>query len=183
VAWVQGDLTRSEENRATSDLPIPENSRIDFDGFLAMDVRFNPATYYQLYARVSGYYDSDYEDFSLVGAQAAALKRVIDFSQRNEIPLVFINTPLTDEYLDAYRTNAETAFLQFMLQLSATESGFIFRDLGQIWPQRYDYFSDPSHLNRYGAYQVSNRIAQDPMIPWPQAEIEDVNDAEVSANP
>jgi hypothetical protein len=88
------------------------------------------------------------------------------------IPLVFINTPLTDEYLDSYRTNAETAFLQFMLQLSATESGFIFRDLGQIWPQRYDYFSDPSHLNRYGAYQVSNRIAQDPMIPWPQAEIE-----------
>ena len=180
VAWVQGDLASSEENRATSDLPIPENSRIDFDGFLAMDVRFNPATYYQLYARVLGYYDSDYEDFSLVGAQAAALKRVIDFSQRNEIPLVFINTPLTDEYLDSYRTNAETAFLQFMLQLSATESGFIFRDLGQIWPQRYDYFSDPSHLNRYGAYQVSNRIAQDPMIPWPQAEIDE---AEVSANP
>jgi hypothetical protein len=30
-----------------------------------------------------------------------------------------------------------------------------------------DYFSDPSHLNRYGAYTVSNQLAQDPMIPWP----------------
>ena len=53
-----------------------------------------------------------------------------------------------------------------MLQLAAQEPGLLYRDLGQLWPKRYDYFSDPSHLNRFGAYQLSNRIAQDPMIPW-----------------
>jgi hypothetical protein len=181
VALIGGeDGEGGDRPLSTSDLPIPENSRIDFDGFLAMDVRFNPATYYQLYARVSGYYDSDYEDFALVGIQTAALNRLIDFTQAQDIPLVFVNTPLTDEYLDAYRSDAEEAFVQYMLQLSATESDFIFRDLGQIWPQRYDYFSDPSHLNRYGAYQVSNRIAQDPMIPWPKAQTESV---EAAANP
>jgi hypothetical protein len=60
-------------------------------------------------------------------------------------------------------------FSCLMLRYSATESDFIFRDLGQVWTNRYDYFSDPSHLNRYGAYQVSLRLAQDPMIPWPRA--------------
>ncbi|MEM6437613.1 MAG: hypothetical protein AAF773_27725, partial [Cyanobacteria bacterium P01_D01_bin.115] len=79
------------------------------------------------------------------------------------------NTPLTDEYLDGYRTDAEADFQQMMLEYSATSPDFIFRDLGNLWTSRYDYFSDPSHLNRYGAYQVSLRIAQDPMIAWPRA--------------
>ncbi|WP_008319065.1 hypothetical protein [Leptolyngbya sp. PCC 6406] len=169
ITALSAEESSVESSLSNADMPLPENSRIDFDGFLSMDMRFNPATYYQLYARVSGSYDSDYEQFSLVGPQAAALKRLVQFGQEQDIPIVFVNTPLTDEYLDAYRREAENDFLEFMLQLSATEAEFIFRDLGQIWPQRYDYFSDPSHLNRYGAYQVSNRIAQDPMIPWPRA--------------
>jgi hypothetical protein len=164
------DLDNPQPN--TSDRPLSDNSRIDFDGFLAMDVRFNPATYYQLYARVAGDYDSDYRDFELEGDQVLALRRLVQFSQARDIPLIFVNTPLTDEYLDSYRMTAETDFLKFMVEFSANDPDFIFRDLGQIWPQRYDYFSDPSHLNRYGAYQVSNRIAQDPMIPWPHQRLD-----------
>ena len=53
-----------------------------------------------------------------------------------------------------------------MLHLTNQEPGLLFRDLGQLWPKRHDYFSDPSHLNRFGAYQLSNRLAQDPIIPW-----------------
>jgi hypothetical protein len=150
------------------DAPMPEGSAIDFDGFLPLAVRFNPATYYQTYARVSGTYDGDYEDFRLDGAQTEAFQSLLSFTQANNIPIVFVNTPLTDEYLDDYREDAEAEFLRYMFVLSTAESGFIFRDLGQVWPQRYDYFSDPSHLNRYGAYQVSNRLAQDPLIAWPQ---------------
>ncbi|RZM82764.1 TonB-dependent receptor [Leptolyngbya iicbica] len=153
----------------TSDLAIPEGSQIDFDGFLALDVRFNPATYFQLYARVAGAYDSDYEDFALEGKQTAAFEQLLDYTQQRNIPVIFVNTPLTDEYLDGYRSDAEEDFQRLMLRYSATEEDFIFRDLGQVWTNRYDYFSDPSHLNRYGAYQVSLRLAQDPMIPWPRA--------------
>ncbi|WP_204140024.1 hypothetical protein [Halomicronema sp. CCY15110] len=153
----------------TSDLAIPEGSQIDFDGFLALDVRFNPATYFQLYARVAGAYDSDYEDFALQGQQTAAFEQLLDYTQQRDIPVIFVNTPLTDEYLDGYRSDVEADFQRLMLRYSATESDFIFRDLGQVWTNRYDYFSDPSHLNRYGAYQVSLRLAQDPMIPWPRA--------------
>ena len=140
----------------------------DFDGFLSLSVRFNPATYYQLHAKVSGDYDGDYEDFKLQGWQTTAFERLLQFTQSKQIPIVFINTPLTDKYLDPYRLEAEQIFQQFMLHLSATETGFVFRDLAQVWPERYDFFSDPSHLNRYGAYQVSNRLVQDPMIPWPK---------------
>ncbi|ASC69423.1 hypothetical protein XM38_003500 [Halomicronema hongdechloris C2206] len=150
------------------DAPLPEGSHIDFDGFLPLSVQFNPATYYQKHARVSGYYDSDYRSFRLEGRQAEAFQRLLQFTQSQDIPLVFVNTPLTDEYLDPYRLDAETQFLQYMVRLSGQEEGFIFRDLAQIWPEEYDYFSDPSHLNRYGAYQVSTRLAQDPMIPWPE---------------
>jgi hypothetical protein len=151
------------------DAPMPAGSVIDFDGFLALSVRFNPATYYQDYARVAGRYDGDYYDFQLEGEQSAALAALLEFTQSHEIPMVFVNTPLTDEYLDDYRRDAETQFLKSMLRHSTTTSGFIFRDLGQVWPDRYDYFSDPSHLNRYGAYQVSNQLAQDPMIAWPRS--------------
>ncbi|MGF1458176.1 MAG: hypothetical protein ACFBSG_04045 [Leptolyngbyaceae cyanobacterium] len=153
----------------TSDMPIPEGSRIDFDGFLSLDVRFNPATYYQLYARVPGAYDSDYDEFGLAGEQTQAFEQLLTYTQQQDIPIIFVNTPLTDEYLDGYRTDAEADFQKLMLQYSATEEDFIFRDLGQVWTSRYDYFSDPSHLNRYGAYQVSLRLAQDPMIAWPRA--------------
>jgi hypothetical protein len=150
------------------DAPMPEGSVIDFNGFLALSVRFNPATYYQDYARVSGLYDGDYNNFRLDGQQAEAFAALLDFTQQQNIPVVFVNTPLTDEYLDDYRTEAEQKFRQYMLEQSTTQPGFIFRDLGELWTQRYDYFSDPSHLNRYGAYQVSNQLAQDPMIAWPK---------------
>jgi len=50
----------------------------------------------------------------------------------------------------------------------AREKGLIFRDLSRLkLLTKPDFFSDPSHLNRYGAYKVSNHLAQDPMIPWP----------------
>jgi hypothetical protein len=151
------------------DAPMPEGSIIDFNGFLALSVRFNPATYYQDFARVSGLYDGDYNDFRLDGQQAEAFVSLLDFTQQQNIPIVFVNTPLTDEYMDDYRQDSEAQFSKYMLQQSTSQAGFIFRDLGQLWPQRYDYFSDPSHLNRYGAYQVSNQLAQDPMIAWPKS--------------
>lgn len=157
--------TASPDELATS---TTETDLIDFDGFLSLSVRFNPATYYQNHARVPGAYDSDYQSFQLEGVQAIALQNLVDFTQAQQLPLVFINTPLTDEYLDPARKSAEQDFQRYMIELASKESGFFYRDLGQLWPGRYDYFSDPSHLNRYGAYQVSNRLAQDPMIPWPQ---------------
>ncbi|NER81176.1 MAG: DUF1574 domain-containing protein, partial [Leptolyngbya sp. SIO1D8] len=169
VAPIAASVSDGQAAQNTSDMPIPEGSRMDFDGFLALDVRFNPATYYQLYARVSGAYDSDYDDFELEGVQYTAFQNLLRYTQGKNIPVVFVNTPLTDEYLDVYRMAAEEDFLRMMLRHSATEDLFIFRDLGQLWSDRYDYFSDPSHLNRYGAYQVSDRLAQDPMIPWPPA--------------
>ncbi|MEB3289110.1 MAG: hypothetical protein VKI82_04285 [Leptolyngbya sp.] len=162
---VGGETDRAEE---PLDAPMPAGSTIDRDGFLPLSVRFNPATYYQTYARVAGLYDGDYDDFRLDGVQIEALDALLDFTQDKGIPVVFINTPLSDEYLDDYRQAAEEEFLRYMVMLSTTQPGFLFRDLGQAWPQQYDYFSDPSHLNRYGAYQVSQRLAQDPLIGWPR---------------
>lgn len=147
-------------------LPQDGQAMVDFDGFLPLPLQFNPATYYQQFARVSGDYDRDYESFQLEGKQAQALESILQFSQRHSIPIVFVNLPLTDEYLDPIRSAYEQEFKQYMLDISLQNRGFIFRDLGPIWTANYDYFSDPSHLNRYGAYAVSARLAQDPMIPW-----------------
>ena len=146
-----------------------ETSLIDFDGFLALSTRFNPATYYQDHARVPGAYDGDYEAFQLAGKQTDALDNLLSFASEKQLPIVFINTPLTDEYLDSHRAKAEDDFQHYMLKSAERSTMLTFRDLAQLWPRRYDYFSDPSHLNRYGAYQVSRRLAQDPMIPWPTA--------------
>ncbi len=164
--FADSDSTRAGDT--PTGLPT-ETSLIDFDGFLALSTRFNPATYYQDHARVAGAYDGDYEAFQLAGKQTDALDNLLTFAREKQLPIVFINTPLTDEYLDSHRAKAEDDFQHYMLKSAERSNLLTFRDLGQLWPQRYDYFSDPSHLNRYGAYQVSHRLAQDPMIPWPTA--------------
>ena len=138
---------------------------VDFDGFLPLSTRFNPTEYYQKHPKVSGTYDSDYQSFQLLGVQNAALQSVLDFSQQQEIMIVFVNMPLSIEYLDPVRTKYEQQFQQYMLGFAA-HPNFVYRDLSQSWPKAYDFFSDPSHLNRYGAYEVSKKLANDPMIPW-----------------
>ena len=143
-----------------------ETDLIDANGFLPLAIQFNPATYYLDHPRVAGAYDGDYKAFQMEGPQVDALRQMLTHTQSQGVTVTFINTPLTKEYLDPARLDVESRFQRYMLQLAAQEPGLLYRDLGQLWPKRYDYFSDPSHLNRFGAYQLSNRLAQDPMIPW-----------------
>jgi len=149
-------------------LSLSEQGRemVDFDGFLPISLRFNPATYYQKYARVAGRYDGDYLNFRLVGVQTEALRTLAKAMQARQVPVVFVNLPLTDEYLDSDRQTYEQQFREFLVKETTAQPGLMFRDLSEVWVDGYDYFSDPSHLNRYGAYEVARRLAQDPMIPW-----------------
>jgi hypothetical protein len=139
---------------------------IDIAGFLPLSVRFNPASYYKQHPRVPGDYDNDYESFQLGGKQDIALGSLLQYAKSQNIGIVFINLPLTKDYLDPVRTEYEQQFQRYMRSWSL-QKGLLFRDLSELLLTKHDYFSDPSHLNRYGAYQVSNQLAQDPMIPWP----------------
>ncbi|MEM9925885.1 MAG: DUF1574 domain-containing protein [Cyanobacteria bacterium P01_D01_bin.50] len=141
------------------------NYAVDFDGFLPLSIRFNPKTYYKKHSIVEGNYDRDYQNFDLVGEQNAALQAVLNYTESRNINVVFVNMPLTAEYLDNFRQKYEQEFEKYMLNL-ASRPNFVYRDLSQIWLKANDYFSDPSHLNRYGAYEVSKKLAKDPMIPW-----------------
>ncbi|MTJ14005.1 DUF1574 domain-containing protein [Anabaena sp. UHCC 0187] len=138
---------------------------VDFDGFLPLSIRFNPTTYYQKHPKVSGDYDNDYKSFQLAGKQDQAFQSVLEFTKNNNISLVFVNMPLTSDYLDPVRTKYEQQFQQYLLSFTGNPH-FIYRDLSQLWPKANDYFSDPSHLNRYGAYEVSKKLAVDPVITW-----------------
>ncbi|MEW6497994.1 MAG: DUF1574 family protein, partial [Cyanobacteriota bacterium] len=149
----------------------PEES-IDFDGFLPLSVRFNPVTYYKNHPRVIGDYDGDYESFQLSGEQDTALEALLQFTQAHDVGVVFVNLPLTKDYLDPTRSEYEEKFQQYM-RSAAMNKGLIFRDLSQLLLTKPDFFSDPSHLNRYGAYKVSNHLARDPMISWPTQETQD----------
>ena len=140
---------------------------IDSNGFMPISGRYNPNTYYRERAYVSGQYDRDYENFNLGGKQATAFNSVVAFTKARKIPLIFVNLPLTDDYLDGTRLWAEQQFRQRMQQLSR-QKGFMFRDLSQRWPGRNDYFFDPSHLNQFGAIAVSRLLATDPSIVWPR---------------
>jgi len=148
-----------------ADAPQGEG-QVDEQGFVALSTRFSPATYYQKYARVSGDYDRDYENFQTDGDQQTALASVLDYSQAQGIPVVFVNLPLTREYLDPIRWDYEQEFQSDLYQLQA-EGKLLLRNLVDLWPDALDYFSDPSHLNRYGAESVSLYLAEDPLIPWP----------------
>jgi hypothetical protein len=155
-------------SKQTSATLISLNTTIDANGFLSAPNRYNPYTYYQQRPYVSGRYDGDYRAFNLAGEQARALSSVIGFVKTQNIPLVFVNLPLTDDYLDSYRWWAEQEFKNNMQRLSK-EYGFIFIDLSEAALTRYEYFVDPSHLNRYGAQVVAQKLAGQSAIPWPRS--------------
>jgi len=146
---------------------------IDANGFLPLDSRFDPETYYQKMPRVAGRYDSDYQPFSMGGQQAVALNSIKAFAQQQKIPLVFVNLPLTQDYLDSVRWRREQQFQQFMQR--QVGQGFVFIDLESQWPTQNQYFTDPSHLNRYGAAAVSNLLAANRQIPWTEPRREHIS--------
>jgi hypothetical protein len=157
------DATAAEaEDQLTENIPALQSN-----GFLPMSVKFEPQTYYQKHSKVSGYYDGDYQGFSLEGKQTTALNTLLDYVQSRGINVAFVNMPLTQDYLDEVRRNYEQVFRQQMQQLEA-QTHLTFIDLGWAWQNQYDYFSDPSHLNQYGAAAVSQRLAQESKIPWPR---------------
>lgn len=136
----------------------------DAAGFQSIPTQFNPDTYFQQFPKVPGEYDADYRNFTLKGNQATALKELLKFTQANQIPVIFINLPLTQIYLDWTRMQYEQQFRSQMREL-ANAKQLIFYDFSQRWPMRYGYFVDPSHLNRYGAAAVSVQLSQDLTIP------------------
>ncbi|MDJ0693451.1 DUF1574 domain-containing protein [Mastigocoleus sp. MO_188.B34] len=160
---VISNFSKKSGNSPEQDITIPA---VDFDGFLALSVRFKPETYYQNHPKVTGSHDRDYSNFQLIGEQDIALQRMLKYTALRKVSVVFINMPLTSDYLDPIRSKYEEYFQTYILNISKANNNFIFRDLTELWPEKNDYFSDPSHLNRYGAYKVSKKLAVDPMIPW-----------------
>ncbi|MBD2608214.1 DUF1574 family protein [Scytonema hofmannii FACHB-248] len=155
----------TSDSQTTANLEEDPQQAVDFDGFLPLSIRFNPRNYYQKHPKVSGNYDNDYKSFQIVGEQDAAFQAVLEFTQAKKISLVFVNMPLTKDYLDPVRIKYEQEFQQYMTSQVANSS-LIYRDLTKLFPQTSKNFSDPSHLNRFGAYEVSKKLANDPMIPW-----------------
>ena len=125
---------------------------IDSNGFMPISDRYNPNTYYRQRAYVSGQYDRDYENFNLGGKQATAFNSVVAFTKARKIPLIFVNLPLTDDYLDGTRLRAEQQFRQRMDQLSR-QKGFAFRDLSQRWPVATTIFLTPATSTALGRSQ------------------------------
>ena len=75
--------------------------------------------------------------------------------------------PLTEDYLDQVRMAYEQKFRDFMQSISQ-ETGITFIDLSGELLHNYNYFSDPSHLNQYGAVAVSQKLVELDQIPWPR---------------
>lgn len=152
-----------------TNIPIsmpPSGSKTpDTWGFVAVSQQFRPEPYYQNYPKVPGKYDGDYQPFQLQGPQTQALRSVLNFARGRHIPVIVVNLPLSQPYLDATRRQYQAKFRQFMQQ-QAEQYNFIFRDLSQRWVNEYQYFEDPSHLNRYGAAAVAQQLASDRTIGW-----------------
>lgn len=155
------DLTTNIESLAGKD----RRQEINFDGFLPLELQFDPTTYYQNHPKVTGDSDGDYANFQLLGSQDRALDRTIDLLTSRKIPLVFVNMPLSDIYLDKVRRQHETIFKQYMQKLMDSHR-LTFVDMDGVLNKKYDYFSDPSHLNQFGAIEVSRYLSQIKDISW-----------------
>ncbi|MDJ1170894.1 hypothetical protein PMG71_15785 [Roseofilum sp. BLCC_M154] len=155
-------LATIQANRTLSDLtPL---------GFLPVQQVFNPQTYYSQYPRIAGQFDGDYSQFYLQGEQAIALSNLLSYTQRQRVPLVFVNLPLTADYLDPVRLGYEQAFHQELNQWSDHQGlqvvNLVSRELDNL--KNPGYFADPSHINQRGAIAVAHYLAKHANIPWPK---------------
>ncbi|HEY9628412.1 MAG TPA: hypothetical protein V6C84_14015 [Coleofasciculaceae cyanobacterium] len=156
-------------------------SDLDAYGFQKISAVYNPETYYQRYPWVPGAYDADYIRFNLNGDQQKATVAVAELAKSQNVPLVFVNLPLTADYLDATRLNYEQQFRQSMQRL-AGQAQFIFCDLSQQRDlMQNGYFADPSHINHRGAAAIGAYLATVPSIPWSMFKPEVQADPEPSA--
>jgi hypothetical protein len=136
---------------------------IDAQGFLPVLRRFDQRIYYQSHPRVIGLYDGDYRNFRLQGSQTEALNRIVNFTKQKQIPLIFVNLPMTQDYLDNVRNRSEDQFRNFMNN-QAQVGNLVFIDLGKQWLNQNHYFADPSHLNVYGATAIANQLVSHPAL-------------------
>lgn len=162
TASVNPSLVRA----ALADSTQQISSVLDMYGFQSIVDRFDPASYYQHYPRVPGAFDADYVPFGLGGPQTQATIAVAQYTRTHNIPLVVVNLPLTQNYMDALRLQHEQAFRHHMQQLSEQQQ-FMFLDLVQH-PDliQNQYFADPSHINHTGARAVAAHIITNTTIPW-----------------
>jgi penicillin V acylase-like amidase (Ntn superfamily) len=150
--FLQPEASAALENQAIARLQ-------ETTGFQPLADQFNPESYFQRYPKVQGEYDADYRDFSLNGKQTEAFKHIMAFTKARQIPVVFVNLPLTQIYLDETRTVSEKQFRRYLQQF-ARSNGLSVYDLSQRWLNRNAYFTDPSHLNRYGAAAVAVELGR-----------------------
>jgi hypothetical protein len=158
----QGEKSASPLTLAQEALPI---SAIDSLGFLVVENQFNPTVYYRSFPRVIGRYDEDYRSFRLDGVQTVSFEAVTQFFKAQNIPLVFVNLPLSSDYLDAGRAGYERQFQTF-LQGWANNGAITLVNLVEQWRNQSQYFADPSHINRFGAREVARLLAADTRVPW-----------------
>ncbi|WP_309743580.1 DUF1574 family protein [Chamaesiphon sp. OTE_20_metabat_361] len=173
-SWLQSKIPTADRRQALlSDIAANVDTldgkeqprEINFDGFLPLELTFDPNTYYQKYNKVTGDSDGDYTNFQLLGNQDRALNRTVELLKRQKIPLVFVNMPLSDIYLDKVRRQYEVVFKQYMQTMMESDR-LTFIDLDVMFDRKYDRFSDPSHLNQFGANDVSKYLAQVNEIRW-----------------
>jgi hypothetical protein len=160
------NLNLIHNTQKNNNSPGAENNINQFNGFLPISMKFDAKTYYQKYPKVFGAYDNDYKDFHLEGMQHNALNSILQFTQKQQIHIIFINMPLTTDYLDSFRSKYERKFKRYMLRNARQNPNLTYRDFSRTWTEMDQYFSDPSHLNRYGARELSQRLATDMIIPW-----------------
>ncbi|MCY7366569.1 MAG: DUF1574 family protein [Chamaesiphon sp.] len=157
---VMAQLADGDNSNSSYDPAASINDRdVNADGFLPLKLQFDPSSYYQKYAKITGDSDGDYADFQLQDHQDIALHQTIDLLKSNRISLVFVNLPLSDIYLDKYRRQYEIIFKQYMQKMMDSNQ-LTFIDMDGLLNTRYDHFSDPSHLNQAGAVAVSEYLTQ-----------------------
>lgn len=169
VSLIYPNYSNPSGNPAPADGAKALAEAITLEGFLPMAIKFDPITYYQSHPLVLGAYDNDYQNFDLYGQQHEALLSLVQYLQSHQVQLMFVNQPLTDRYLDPMRLKHEREFRTYLRRVQ-TDQEIAVVDLASDlqWQRDYGLFSDPSHLNQWGAYRVSQQLLRNPNLAWSQ---------------
>jgi hypothetical protein len=99
-------------------------------------------------------------DYRIEGPSDWAMKRMVALSKQRGFDLIFVNAPVTDEFMGIFENGEYVAYMDYMERFSR-ESGIEFYDLNadEVGLTRHD-FSNLDHLNRGGAEKLSRYLPE-----------------------
>ncbi len=112
----------------------------------------------KLKERVNSHYKYKKSEKKLGVVSISYLKKIIALCEENDIKVMLVNMPLHSSYRNHIPKFYKNKYNALTKSLTTEHSNVIFKDFSDFFDERNEFFSDPDHVNKWGALIISKKI-------------------------